>query len=60
MDSFMISTSSKASAMILCTIIVLLNIYQNTKKNFKNIAYDVITKNNLKIWASAKPDKLKR
>ena len=37
----MISGTSKASQIKLCTIIVLLNIYQNTKRNFKNMTYDV-------------------
>ena len=37
----MISGTSKASQMKLCTVIVLLNTYQNTKRNFKNMTYGV-------------------
>ena len=40
-DPLMISGTSKASPMKLCTVIVLLNTYQNTKRNFKNMTYDV-------------------
>ena len=61
-DPLMISGTIKASPMKLCTVIVLLKAYQNTKRNFKK--YDlwrhnnVITKNNGKIRTSAKPGKL--
>ena len=51
----MISETIKASPIELCTVIVLLKAYQNTKRKFLN---DVITKNNRKIRTSAKPDKL--
>ena len=48
--------------MKLCTVIVLLNTYQNTKRNFQNYDLwhhnDVIAKNNGKIQTSVKPDKL--
>ena len=48
--------------MKLCTVIVLLKAYQNTKRNFQKYDLwrhnDVITKNNGKIQISAKPGKL--
>ena len=48
--------------MKLCTIIVLPKAYQNTKGNFQNDYLwrhnDVITKNNVKIRTTVKPDKL--
>ena len=57
-----ISGTIKASPVKLCTVIVLLKAYQNTKRNFQKYDLwrhnDVITKNNGKIWTSAKPDKL--
>ena len=37
----MISGTSKASPMKLCTVIVLLKANQNTKRNFQNMTYDV-------------------
>ena len=40
----MISVTIKASTMKLCTVIVLLKAYQNTKRNFQNIHNDVIAK----------------
>ena len=58
----MISGTIAASPMKLCTVIVLLKTYQNTKRNFQK--YDlwrhnyVITKNNGKIRTSVKPGKL--
>ena len=58
----MISGTIKASPMKLCTIIVLLEAYQNTKRNFQKYELgrhnDAITKNNGKIRTSAKPCKL--
>ena len=58
----MISGTIKASPMKLCTVIVLLKAYQNTKRNFQKYDLwrhnDVITKNNGKIRTSAKPSKL--
>ena len=38
-DPLMISGTSKASQIKLCTVIVLLNTYQNTKRNFQK--YDL-------------------
>ena len=58
----MISATIKASPIKLCTVIVLLKAYQNTKRNFQKYDLcrhnDVITKNNGKIRIAAKPDKL--
>ena len=58
----MISGTIKASPMKLCTVIVLLKTYQNTKRNFQKYDLwrhnDVITKNNDKIRTSVKPDKI--
>ena len=58
----MISGTIKASRMKLCTVIVLLKAYQNTKRNFQKYDLwrhnDVITKNNGKIHISAEPGKL--
>ena len=46
----MISVTSKASPMKLCTVIVLLKIYQNTERNFQNMTYDVTMTSLLKLW----------
>ena len=54
----MISGTIKASPTKLCTVIVLLRPTRIQKEIFKNMTYDVITKNNGKIRTSAKPDKL--
>ena len=57
----MISGTIEASPMKLCTVVVLLKAYQNTKRSFKNMTYDVTMTsllNNGKIRTSAKPDKL--
>ena len=58
----MISGIIKASQEKLCTVIVLLKAYQNTKRNFQKYDIgrhnDIITENNGKIRTSAKPDKL--
>ena len=57
----MISGTIKTISLKLCTVIVLLKAYQNAKRNFQKCDLlrhnDVITKNNGKIWTSAKPDK---
>ena len=55
MDPFMISGTVKAIPMKFCTVIVLLNTYQNTKENFKNIAYDVTMTSLLKIVGKLEP-----
>ena len=49
----MISGTIKASPMKLCTIIVLLNAYQNTKRNFQNMTYDVTMTSLLKQWQNS-------
>ena len=58
----MISGAIKASPIKLCTVIVLLKVYQNTERNFRKYYpwrhNDVITKLNGKIRTSAKPNKL--
>ena len=58
----MISGTIEANQMKLCTEIVLLMTYQNTKQKFQKSHLwrhqDVITKNNGKIQSSAKPHKL--
>ena len=58
----MISATIQGSPMKLCTVIVLLKAYQNTKRNLQKYDLwrhnDVITKNNGKIRTSAKPGKL--
>ena len=58
----MISGTIKASPMKLCTVIVLLKAYQNTRRKFEKYDLlrhnDVIAKNNGKIRTSAKPGKL--
>ena len=55
-DSLMILRTIEASPMKLCTAIVLLKAYQNTKRNFPKSDLwrhnDVITKNNGKIRTS--------
>ena len=48
----MISGTIKASPMKLCTVIVLLKAYQNTKRNFKNMTYDVTMTSLLKTMAN--------
>ena len=56
-----VSGTIKDSLMKLCTVIVLLKTYQNTKRNFQKNDLrrhnDVIIKNNGKIRISVKPDK---
>ena len=49
-DPFIISGTIKASQMKLCTIIALLKAYQNTKKIFRSITYDVTMTSLLKQW----------
>ena len=49
----MISGTSKASQMKYCTVIVLLNTHQNTKRNFKNMTYDVTMTSLLKQWENS-------
>ena len=46
----MISGTIKASPMKLCTVIVLLKAYQNTKRNFQDMTYSVIMTSLLKQW----------
>ena len=54
-DPLMISGTSKASPMKLCTVIVLLNTYQNTKRNFQNMSYDVTMTSLLKTMGEFGP-----
>ena len=49
-DPLTISGTVKASLMKFYTVIVLLKAYQNTKRNFQNIAYDVTITSLLKQW----------
>ena len=51
----MISGTIKASPMKLCTVIVLLGAYQNTKRNFQNMTYDVTMTSLLKTMAKFRP-----
>ena len=51
----MISGTIKASPMKLCTVIVLLEAYQNTKRNFQNMTYDVTMTSLLKTMAKFGP-----
>ena len=53
MDPLMISGTIKANPMELCTVIVLLKAYQNTKKIFKNMTYEVIMTSLLKQWENS-------
>ena len=46
----MISATIQASPMKLCTFIVLRKAYQNTKRKFRNLAYDVTMTSLLKQW----------
>ena len=54
-DPLMISGTIKASPMKLCTVIVLLKPYQNTKRNFQNMTYDVTMTSLLKTMAKFGP-----
>ena len=54
-DPLMISGTIKANPMKLCTVIVLLKVYQNTKKMFKNMTYDVTMTSLLKTMAKFGP-----
>ena len=50
----MISGTIKASQMKLYTVIVLLKAYQNTKRNFQNMTYDVtMTRHYFKQWQNS-------
>ena len=49
----MISGTVKASPMKLCKIIVLLKVYQNTKRNIQNMACDVTVTSLLKLWENS-------
>ena len=49
----MISGTIKANRMKLCTVIVLLKVYQNTKRNFQNMPYDVTMTSLLKLWQNS-------
>ena len=49
----MISGTIKAIPMKLCTAIVLIKAYQNTKGNFKNKTYDVTMTSLLKQWQNS-------
>ena len=46
----MISGAITASPMKLCIVIVLLKTYQNTKRFFQNMTYDVTMTSLLKQW----------
>ena len=48
----MISGTIKASPMKLCTVIVLLKAYQNTKRNFSKMTYDVTITSLLKTMGN--------
>ena len=50
-DPLMISGTIKANPMKLCTVIVPLKVYQNTKEIFKNMPYDVTMTSLLKTMA---------
>ena len=50
-----VSGTIKASPMKLCTIIVLLKAYQNTKRNYQNMTYDVTMTSLLKTMAKFGP-----
>ena len=53
-DPLMISGTIKASPMKLCTVIVLLKAYQNTKiVFFRNMTYDVTMASLLKQWQNS-------
>ena len=54
-DPLMISGTIKASPMKLCTVIVLLKTYQNTKRNFQKMTYDVTMTSLLKTMAKFGP-----
>ena len=49
----MTSGTIKASPIRLCTVIVLLKAYQNTKRNFQNMTYDVTMTSLLKPWQNS-------
>ena len=51
----MISGTIEAKSMKLCTVIVLLKVYQNTKINFQNMTYDVTMTSLLKTMAKFGP-----
>ena len=51
----MISGTIKTSPMKLCTVIVLLKAYQNTKRNFQNMTYGVTMTSLLKTMAKFEP-----
>ena len=51
----MISGTIKASSLKLCTVIVLLKAYQNTKRKFQNMTYDVTMTSLLKTMAKFGP-----
>ena len=53
----MIAGTIKASPKKLCTVIVLLKAYQNTKRNFKNMTYDVTMTSLLKTMAKFGPQR---
>ena len=50
-----ISGTSKTIPVKLCTVIVLLKAYQNTKRNFQNMTYDVTMTSLLKTMAKFGP-----
>ena len=52
-DPLMISVTIKASPMKLSTVIVILKAYQNTKRNFQNMTYDVAMTSLLKQWQNS-------
>ena len=51
----MISGTIKTGKMKLCTVIVLLKAYQNAKRNFQNMIYDVTMTSLLKTMAKFGP-----
>ena len=53
MDPLIISGTITASQIKLCTIIVLLKAYQNTKRNFKYITYDITMTSLLKTMGNS-------